>query len=155
MSNSIYDPIANALGMEPIEFEFDFSSFISTKIDHSQDLNPFYGKTHTKESRELMSRVRIERECFKGEKNPMYGKSAKPMLGKSHTEETKKKMSISAKNRGSNRTGSSHTPNQRKNISEGIRKLQPLKCPHCDVTSKNRSNMNRYHFDNCKSKPNE
>jgi ribosomal protein L37AE/L43A len=154
MSNSIYDPIANALGMEPIEFKFDISSFISTRIYHGKELSPFYGQKHTEESKQLMSRVRIERGCFKGEKNPMYGKTARPMLGKSHTEESKKKMSMSAKSRGSNRTGSIHTPNQRKNISEGIHKLEPLKCPHCDMASKNRSNMNRYHFDNCKNKPN-
>jgi hypothetical protein len=155
MSNSIYDPIASALGMDPIEFEFDWSSFISTKIDHSNELNPFYGKSHTEESKQLMSIVRIERGCFKGEKNPMYGKSARPMLGKTHSEESKKKMSISAKSRGSNRTGAVHTADQRKNISAGISKLSPLKCPHCEVSSKSRSNMYRYHFDNCKSKPNE
>ena len=27
------------------------------------------------------------------------------------------------------------------------------KCPYCSVESKNYSNLTRYHFDNCKSKP--
>lgn len=67
-------------------------------------------------TREKMSELR------KGEKNPMYEKSA--MQGKNHTEETKNKM----------------------------RKPKPkVKCPHCDKIG-GISVMYRFHFNNCKLK---
>lgn len=50
--------------------------------------NPFYGKHHTEESRELMRKNHAD--VF-GEKNPFYNKT--------HSEEIKKKLSENAKNR--------------------------------------------------------
>jgi len=37
-------------------------------------------------------------------------------------------------------------------ISESWLNRKIIECPHCDVKSKNVSNMNRWHFDNCKHK---
>ncbi len=57
--------------------------------------NSFYGKTHTEETRKILS----ERCGNFGYKNGFYGKT--------HTEETRKIMSESAKKRTTNRTGGS------------------------------------------------
>lgn len=66
--------------------------------------------------------------------------------------ESKNKMSISAKNRGSNRTGTKHSLQAKKNISEGLLSKPYIKCPHCEISSRNMSNMKRYHLDMCKFK---
>jgi hypothetical protein len=152
MSKSIYDPISIALGLEPIHIDFK-ELLTSGTLSHKGELNPFYGYIHTHESRQKMSETRIQRGCFKGEKNPMFGKTVRPWLGRNHTEESKKQMSISAKKRGSNRTGASHTEEQRQNIKTGLANRPLLKCPHCSLESRSNSNMARYHFDNCKKKP--
>lgn len=54
--------------------------------------------------------------------------SENPFFNKTHSDETKKIMSEKWSNR------------------------ILLTCPHCDKQSKNKGNMGRYHFDNCKSK---
>ncbi len=53
-----------------------------------------------------------------------------PMKGKFMSEESRNKMSDSAKKRGSNRTGKSHSLESRKKISEGTRK-NALRGPAC------------------------
>jgi group I intron endonuclease len=58
--------------------------------------SPFYGKKHTKQSKQMMS---IKKS---GNKNLYYGKG--PMLGKNHTKETKDKISES--NKGKNNKNS-------------------------------------------------
>ena len=52
------------------------------------DQNPFYGKKHTLETREKMSRNHAN---FSGENNPNYGKRGElsPLFGRHHSEETK------------------------------------------------------------------
>lgn len=70
------------------------------------ELNPFYGKKHTKETKEKLREITLELckdESFRlsrsnyGEKNGMYGSTRtgelNPMWGKTHSEETKKKQS--------------------------------------------------------------
>lgn len=57
--------------------------------DCSKDNNPFYGKHHSKETRDKISNARKGRFC--GENSPLYGTHP--------SEETKKKMSESAKTR--------------------------------------------------------
>lgn len=151
MSELIYDPIAEALDLNPIEFDsseiqptHSISSFFIGKR------NPAYGYKWTEEQRKNISERRKELGTFAGKNNPMYGKSSKGMSGKKHTNESKKKMSESAKKRGSNRTGVKHTEQQKMNIREGLAKRPLLTCPHCGLQSKHSSNMSRYHFDNCK-----
>lgn len=76
------------------------------KLHNKEGNNPFYGKTHSEETKKKM------REAKKGERNPFYGKSLSkehrkkiseankvkmtgeknPMYGRKHSEETKKKM---------------------------------------------------------------
>ena len=72
---------------------------------------------------------------FRGEK------TCHPFYGKKHSTETKLKMS--ANNAGKNNPNYGAKP---------FENIVPIKCPHCEMASKNRGNMNRYHFDNCKFK---
>jgi hypothetical protein len=83
------------------------------------DKNPFYGKSHTKEFKDKLSKDR--KGLYAGHKNPMYGKNAwknlseekilslkqnlstkfskdkNPFYGKTHSEKTKKTLSIKTK----------------------------------------------------------
>jgi len=62
-----------------------------------------------------------------------------------YSAETKKKMA--KVHRGRIRTEST-----KQKIKEALSNLSILECPHCDIKSKSRANMNRWHFDNCKNK---
>ena len=118
MSNNIYDPLESVLNIMPasIEISYNLEEYITEPcVNHNGIYNPFYGKRHTQASRELMTYTRVTRGCFKGEKNPMFGKANKAFLGRKHSKDTKIKMSESAKKRGSNRTGASHTEEQKQN----------------------------------------
>lgn len=44
------------------------------------------------------------------------------------------------------------TEEHRNNLSLAHKNRNPINCPYCLVSSKNKSNMIRYHFDNCKQK---
>ena len=48
--------------------------------------------------------------------------------------------------------GVKKSPEQIKNWQETNKNLPFICCPHCGIKSQNRGNMNRYHFDKCKSK---
>jgi group I intron endonuclease len=55
--------------------------------------NPFYGKHHTKEAKEKMSRTRKGKCC--GKNHPNYGKTGElhPVFGRKHTKEEREKIS--------------------------------------------------------------
>lgn len=132
-NNSIYNPICEKLGITPITFEYglpeapeDSKNGWGSGIG---DLNNFYGKTHTDESKKLMSdatKARIAREGHH-------------MTDKTHTEEAKNKMKAYANSdefhckgtkqsaetiakRVAKITGMKHSEEARKNISEGAKK---------------------------------
>lgn len=74
-SNSIYDPIAEALDLNPIpEFYENYDSTLQSEAIYlpngSGILNSFYGKSHTDELKKEFS-IR-----YSGDGNPMYGRSA-------------------------------------------------------------------------------
>jgi hypothetical protein len=83
--------LSGALGKEEI---------ILGLISHPGKSNPFYGRTHTAETKEKMSK--IKKETYKGEGNPMYGKK-RPDLStrnkKGHSLEIRKQMSEKRKGR--------------------------------------------------------
>lgn len=71
-------------------------------------LNPFYGKTHSEESKNMMRQNKL--------KNPL-----------DWNDESRQKLKDAWKRR------------------------PIVQCPHCGLQSINANNMNRYHFDKCKS----
>ena len=111
---SIYDPISEALGLTPIEFKFNPRKDIPEDATRGNlgALNSMYGKSHTEESRALMSErhkgkkiseetKQIWRENRKGhwsgDKNP--AKTNAPWQGKSLSQEHKDAISASKKGR--------------------------------------------------------
>jgi hypothetical protein len=103
--------------------------------------NPFYGKSHTEETKEKLRRANINRDRFtenykkslkdkmKGPNNPFYGKShteeTKEKLRWPKTEEHKKKLKISMKGKPSNRKGKPHTEeSKRKMRISAIKRLE-------------------------------
>jgi hypothetical protein len=125
--------------------------------DHKQKLsasklgekNPMSGKKHSEEHKAYLSKINL------GENNHFYGKT--------HDEETRKKISDAAKKRvgeKSNRYGKSHSEETKQKFSQmykGKTRLIPheiVECPHCKKQGI-KPNMKRWHFENCKEKPNE
>ena len=96
--------------------------------------HPMYGRSHTKESREKISKNHAD---ISGKNNPMYGKK--------HSKESIQKMSESTKGHGA---GIPKSPETRKKMSEAVKLLT---CPHCGKSARGNS-MKRWHFDNCKHK---
>ena len=109
----IYDPLGKALGITPMQIEYDFSSYITEPIpawnkgiNHfgSKENHPWFGKTHTEESKNKISKSHKGLKASEETKAKMSAahmgrKSALGMLGKTHSEETKAKMRQSALNR--------------------------------------------------------
>lgn len=66
-------------------------------VSRSGSDNPFYGKTHTSETRRKISETRISRGVSSGENNPMYGVrlcgGSNGMYGRTHRSDSVKKMS--------------------------------------------------------------
>lgn len=48
--------------------------------------------------------------------------------------------------------GKTHTPEARLKLSESYSKRTVIKCPHCGLESKSKTNMMRWHFDKCKQR---
>lgn len=119
--------------------------------------SPLKGKTHTAETRQLISKLATERnaknigktydeiyggeraaeikkkksEKLMGENNPRFGKPG-TFLGKHHSEQVKLKISLA-------NSGRTRQP------------MPILVCPHCNKAS-DAPNAKRWHFDNCKFK---
>lgn len=89
--------------------------------------NPFYGKTHTNETKEQMSLSAKNRPAI--------------------TNETRLKMSDSRKGR----TNSAESNEQRRNtmLGQNTGPQKKIQCPYC-LAIGGISNMKRYHFNNCK-----
>jgi hypothetical protein len=70
------------------------------------------------------------------------------MFGEHHSAETKEKIGVASRGKNNPMFGKTGE------LSPNYGKKRPLStCPHCDKTGADAS-MKRYHFDNCKSKPN-
>jgi hypothetical protein len=92
--------------------------------------NNMFGKTHTPEARAKISKTNkgIKRtDIQKAEQKELFRTKGHPRKDTKHNDESKERIRLAALNR-------------------------PLiTCPFCQKTGK--TNMNRYHFDNCKLKP--
>ena len=134
-----FDLVADALSISKSLDIINNKSWLNMKFEDGLDggfrgektCHPFYGKKHSTETKLKIS---------KSGKSARFGK-INPFYGKKHSTETKLKMS--ANNAGKNNPNYGAKP---------FENIVPIKCPHCEMASKNRGNMNRYHFDNCKFK---
>lgn len=150
-SNIIYDPISAALGLSPIDFQFDLNQYEHSSFVHTPGMK---GLNHSQESRLKMSEKR------KG--NPdliaRNRRTAEKRRGTTSSEETKAKIRIA-------RSNCTFSEEHKKNlskagtgrpVSEETREKMRLKnsikseCPHCGLIGGG-SAMKRYHFDKCKS----
>lgn len=101
----------------------------------SGENHPFFGKTHSEETRQKM------RENSKGWKS---GKP--PMLGKTHSKRTRALMSRNRPDQSGDKN-----PNYGRTTSEETKAKQrrQVTCPHCNKTG-GLTGMKSWHFDNCK-----
>jgi hypothetical protein len=123
--------------------------------------NPFYGKKHSEDSRNRMSKshsgVSPSEEHRKKISEALSGTRSgedNPFFGKTHTQETKQRMSMKSKItiERLKEHGKPHWNYGRKFNEEQISKLKVERtCPHCGKTGRG-SAMNRYHMDKCKIK---
>ena len=104
--------------------------------DKTGENNPFYGKTHSKETKANLAS--ITKELKTGIKFSESHKEniSKSLSGKAFSDDRKKNISEAKKGK----------PAYNKGISEKV-----VTCPHCGKYGGN-SNMKRWHFDNCKGK---
>lgn len=129
----------------------------------SGDNNPFYGKTHSEETRQ---RLKIARELQVARQGTTMTAEARQKLsvaakGRILTDEHKRKIGIANSNKPMSeehkarllltRKGIPLTPDHRKLLSDVKKNIPQLvvKCPHCDKSG-GVSLMKRWHFDNCK-----
>lgn len=111
----------------------------------SGEKNPFYGKSHTDETKTKMCGPR---PSIAGENNPMFGKLGEqnPNFGKTWEWSDEAKNNKSGSNNPMfGKTGTLHP-------SFG-KKCDKIECQHCGNLS-NKGNNVRWHGDNCKHKPN-
>ena len=97
----------------------------ANKGKHTGEDNPMYGKHHTKEARNKMSKAnkgkKLSEETKKKMSEAHKGKQVgenNPMYGKKHSDAAKKKMSEKAKGKPSNMKGKHHTEETLKKMSE-------------------------------------
>ena len=128
-----------------------------TMINKYQDgWTPRVGKTHSDETRNLISENRKGKMC--GENHPHFGKTfsekTKRLISESRnknahlydkprTEEVKKKISDSL-------AGRVRTNDHSRAISEAKKNCPPIICPHCNKSLRPSPGAYRWHFDNCK-----
>jgi hypothetical protein len=82
-----------------------------------------------------------------GSKNAMFGLigDAHPKTGFEESDITKQRKSDASK-------GVPKSDAHKNSIKESWENREYVQCTHCEMISRNKGNMNRYHFDNCKFK---
>lgn len=118
--------------------------------------NPFYGKSHSRETKEKISKAKMgstysdefKAKCSKR----MIGNTIN--LGRVHSEETKAKQSANNSGKGNPMYGKHHNPETIDLISRRIRESTLIKilCEHCGKAI-DKGNYTRWHGDNCKLNP--
>lgn len=115
--------------------------------------NPFYGQTHTEETKNKIS------ESKTGSKysDEFKKKCSKRMLGntinngRKHNDKTKQKHSENNSGEGNHMFGKQHSEKTLNLISDRIKESKKIKikCEHCNKEV-DKGNFNRWHGDNCK-----
>jgi len=93
-----------------------------------------FKKGHVPANKGLRNQVYTEQRCEN---------MSKGCIGRIMSEEHKKNIGIGNK-------GTAQTEIGKKRISESWVNRELTYCPHCDMSSKNKAAMVRWHFDNCK-----
>lgn len=96
--------------------------------------------------REIRKHQIITNETKQKISNTLKGKLKDPM-----TSETKQKISNALKGKHKGKPKPIRTETHRKNLSISLKNRPVISCPHCAICSISKSNMIRYHFDNCKN----
>lgn len=122
------------------------------------------GHKHSEKSKSKMSESQKGNQNARGSKRSEETRARLPELrtGLNHSEETRAKMSESQRGRKhseetrsriseSNR-GKKRSEEGRSRISEAMKNIPRVTCPHCGKSG-SPSNIRRWHFDNCKLKP--
>ena len=165
----IYDSIAAALDMTPIQFDFNLSDYglITSGESMSGSANPMYGQKRPDliEFNKTRKGSKLSEEHKKKISNSVSGES-NPMYGKKHTDEVKK--AISELNKGSigligaanpmygkkgelhHQHGIARSDEVKRKISEANKNQVKIICEHCGLPAV-KSNYNRWHGVNCKS----
>lgn len=100
----IYDPIGEALGLEPIEFQFNLLEYEHNRVPTEPwnkgygdymlgENNPMYGIKRPQSVKDAISKANT------GKKNVFLVNLNKSRIGKSRSEETKKKYQKQRKNK--------------------------------------------------------
>ena len=124
-------------------------------LNKSNGTFKFFPKKLSEETKERMS-IAKKGKKFTEEHKSNLRRNHKGMTGRKFSADHLKKLS--EVNSGSNNPffNSTHTEESKRKISDASKKmwskLPLITCPHCDVTSKNRGSLNRWHFGNCKKK---
>jgi G:T-mismatch repair DNA endonuclease (very short patch repair protein) len=93
--------------------------YICSKCRLSGENNPFYGKKHSKEFKERLSKERKGKWCL-GKDNPMYGKNIKDYMTVEEYEDWKNKISISTSGEKNHFYGKTHTKETIDKIKRGL-----------------------------------
>nr|QMP83672.1 MAG: hypothetical protein [Caudoviricetes sp.] len=123
-----------------------YESFVLQKNKtHSENMkgenNPFYRKKHKKESKQKMGLSQFTPEERKEIINSrIFTETGKQKLKESGIKNSKNFSTPEAKS------------NRDKSLKKYYAEREELVCPFCGLSSKNKSNMMRYHFNNCKLK---
>lgn len=140
-------------------------------LNRKKELNPMWKHVWEKESTDKISQgvkefyknnpENLLKLGLKKEKHPHWGKTGDdaPFGGHNHTVESKSMISVSLKGKYIGELSSQFGVIKDAEIIERQKltwKNKPkLKCSYCGLIGTSTSNMRRYHFDNCKLKPNE
>ena len=130
-----------------------FSEETKRKISESitGEKNPFYGKIHTKETKQKLS---IAASLRTGDKNVMFGKDLYNLwVDKYGKEEADNRLQKMKNKMSKTRKGRILNENHRKNISKSKIGLiyEKIECPYCRKKA-DPGNYNRWHGDKCKLK---
>lgn len=119
--------------------------------DQSGKNNPFYGKTHTAETKRKIKEARSTQIISEKTRK----KLSESRKGKRHSAETRKKLAEAHKNRivyscnHMSEKCKQHLSVIRKEHNPGFR--DKVECPHCNKIGQ-LAVMKRWHFDNCRNK---
>lgn len=108
-----------------------------SRRDYNGENNPFYGKTHTNETKALLAEKASEQWKGVSKSKDQKRKIAEALTGQVFTEERKQKISLAMKGKAPYNKG---------------KPAEKFVCKYCDKEVGGAGNFKRWHGDNCKDK---